>query len=162
MDDALALPAQAGNIVDEWASVKAPPAPALKPVTVDPKTTALLMLDFMNQNCGNRPRCVATIPAMKKLLTEARAKGVMVICADRGQGDVRRRRRSKVAPVAGEPIVKVRAADKFLNTDLEKMLKDKGIQDRDRGRHVGERRRALYGERAAFVRDSMSSHPSTA
>ena len=29
---ALALPAQAGNIIDEWASVKAPAAPALKPV----------------------------------------------------------------------------------------------------------------------------------
>ena len=27
----LALPAHAGNIVDEWASVKAPAAPALKP-----------------------------------------------------------------------------------------------------------------------------------
>src|SRR6185312_6502291 len=33
------LPAKAGDIVDEWASVKAPPPPALKPVTVDPKTT---------------------------------------------------------------------------------------------------------------------------
>ena len=46
---------QAANIIDEWASVKAPPAPTLKPVTVDPKTTALLMLDFMNQNCSKRP-----------------------------------------------------------------------------------------------------------
>ena len=53
--------------------MKAPPAPALKPVTVDPKTTALLMLDFMNQNCGKRPRCLASIPAMKKLLADARA-----------------------------------------------------------------------------------------
>ena len=60
---ALALPATAANIVDEWASVKAPAAPALKPVTVDPKTTALLMLDFMNQNCGQRPRCLDTIAA---------------------------------------------------------------------------------------------------
>ena len=39
---ALALPTHAANIVDEWASVKAPAAPALKPVTVDPKTDALL------------------------------------------------------------------------------------------------------------------------
>src|SRR5215475_4802591 len=75
----LALPADAANIVDEWASVKPPAAPALKPVTVDPKTTALLMLDFMNQNCGQRPRCLDTIPAMKKLLTEARANKVPVI-----------------------------------------------------------------------------------
>jgi hypothetical protein len=44
---AFALPAQAANIVDEWASAKAA-APALKPVAVDPKTTALLMLDFVN------------------------------------------------------------------------------------------------------------------
>ena len=77
---ALAVPsARAANIIDEWASVKAPPAPELKPVTVDPKTTALLMLDFINQNCTNRPRCIASIPAMKKLLTEARAKGVTVV-----------------------------------------------------------------------------------
>jgi hypothetical protein len=40
------FPAHATNIVDEWASTKAPPAPELKAVTVDPKTTALLMLDL--------------------------------------------------------------------------------------------------------------------
>lgn len=39
---ALTLPARANNIVDEWTSIKAPAAPTLKPVTVDPKTTALL------------------------------------------------------------------------------------------------------------------------
>lgn len=32
----------------------------LKPVTADAKTTALLMLDFVNPNCTNRPRCVAS------------------------------------------------------------------------------------------------------
>lgn len=44
---ALVAPTHAANIVDEWANVKAPKAPELKAVTVDPKTTALLMLDFM-------------------------------------------------------------------------------------------------------------------
>lgn len=47
---AVVLPApaaQAQTIIDEWASVMVPPPPELKPVTVDPKTTALLMLDFM-------------------------------------------------------------------------------------------------------------------
>ena len=33
----------ARTIVDEWADVKAPPAPALKNVAVDTKTTALLI-----------------------------------------------------------------------------------------------------------------------
>jgi|SRR5512135_1154861 hypothetical protein len=74
-----AICAQAADIVDEWASVKAPAAPALKPVTADAKTTALLMLDFMNQNCGKRPRCIATLPAMSKLLAGARAHKLLVV-----------------------------------------------------------------------------------
>ena len=122
---ALALPAHAANIVDEWASMKAPDAPTLKPVTIDPKTTALLMLDFMNQNCGKRPRCLDTIPAMKKLLTEARAHKVPVvysIIANSTPADVIK----DVAPAADEPHV-LSGPDKFLRTDLEKILKDKGI-----------------------------------
>ena len=122
---ALSMPAQAANIVDEWATMKAPAAPALKPVTVDPKTTALLMLDFMNQNCGKRPRCLDTIPAMKKLLGEARAHKVAVvysIIANSTPADVLK----DVAPQADEPHV-LSGPDKFLNTNLEKILKDKGI-----------------------------------
>src|SRR5947207_1027621 len=37
----MTLPAWAGDITTEWASVKPPPAPQLKAVTVDPKTTAV-------------------------------------------------------------------------------------------------------------------------
>ncbi len=122
---AVALPAQAADIVGEWASVKTPPPPALKAVTVDPKTTALLMLDFMNQNCGQRPRCLATIPAMKKLLGVARAAKATVvysIIANTTPADVIK----DVAPEASEPHVQS-GPDKFLHTDLEKILKDKGI-----------------------------------
>jgi nicotinamidase-related amidase len=121
----LTLPAQAANIVDEWAGVKAPPVPELKPVRVDAKTTALLMLDFMNQNCGKRPRCLAEIPAMKKLLGDARAAKVAVvysIIANTTTADVI----ADVAPQADEPFVQS-GPDKFLRTDLEKILKDKGI-----------------------------------
>src|ERR1700689_1310475 len=75
----LAAPARAQNIIEQWTSVKTPPPPALKPVTVDPKTTALLMLDFMNQNCGKRPACVASIPAMENLLAAARAAKASVV-----------------------------------------------------------------------------------
>jgi nicotinamidase-related amidase len=118
-------PVYAANIIDEWASVKAPPAPALKPVTVDAKTTALLMLDFMNQNCGKRPACVASLPAVKKLLAEARAHKLTVVyslIAKTTTADVIK----DVAPAAGEPSV-LSGPDKFLRTDLEKILKDKGI-----------------------------------
>ncbi len=121
-----AAPAFAGNVIDDWASIKTPPAPQLKAVTVDPKTTALLMLDFMNQNCGKRPACVASIPAVKKLLMEARAAKVAVvysIIAKTTTADVIK----DVAPAADEPHVQA-GPDKFLNTDLAKILKDKGIQ----------------------------------
>ena len=120
------LPAMAGDIVSEWASIKAPAAPALKPVTVDAKTTALLMLDFMKQNCGKRPRCVASIPAMKKLLAAARAAkapGIYSIIPNSTPADVL----PDLAPQAGEPHV-LSGPDKFLNTDLDKILKDKGIK----------------------------------
>jgi nicotinamidase-related amidase len=121
---ALAPSAQAADIVDEWASVKAPAAPALKPVTVDPKTTALLMLDFMKQNCGQRPRCVATLPAMKKLLADARAAKATVIYSIIANSTI-----ADVLPdvaAQGEPSVQA-GVDKFLRTDLEKILKDKNI-----------------------------------
>ncbi|MGH6684603.1 MAG: isochorismatase family protein [Pseudolabrys sp.] len=123
---ALVLPAQAANIVDEWASAKPPAAPTLKPVMVNPKTTALLMLDFMNQNCGKRPACLASIPAVKKLLGEARTAKMTVIyslIANTTTADVIK----DIAPESGEPHV-LAGPDKFLHTDLEKILKDKGIK----------------------------------
>jgi nicotinamidase-related amidase len=118
--------AGAQTIVDKWASVAAPPPPALKEVTVDPKTTALLMLDFMSQNCGKRPTCVASLPTMKKLLANARAAKVPVvysIIANSTTADVM----PDVAPLGHEPWVQA-GPDKFINTDLAKILKDKGIQ----------------------------------
>ena len=119
------LPTQAANIIDEWASVKAPAAPALKPVTVDSKTYALLVIDMVNETCNAkaRPRCVATIPAIQKLLNDARAKGMTIIYS---LGPAGNNFVEALAPKSGEPIVKS-GADKFVNTELEKMLKDKGI-----------------------------------
>ncbi|WP_162826934.1 isochorismatase family protein [Pseudolabrys taiwanensis] len=113
------------NIVDQWSSIPAPAPPALKPVTVDPKTTALLMLDFMPANCGKNERCLATLPAMKKLLERARAAKMPVVytvIANTTAADVLK----DVAPLPGEPSV-LSGPDKFVRTDLEKILKDKGV-----------------------------------
>jgi nicotinamidase-related amidase len=122
-----ATAASAQTIVDEWATVKAPPAPELRPVTIDPKTTALLMLDFVKQICSPqaRPRCVASLPRVQRLLTQARAKGVQVVHSLAGQSvaDIW----PEVAPVQGEPAVSS-GPDKYMNTDLEKILKEKGIK----------------------------------
>ena len=124
---AMSLPAQASDIIAEWASVKAPPPPAVKAVKVDPKTTALLMLDFLKQNCGVRPRCVATVPVAKKLLDEARAAHATVIYSYFANHTAKDILDKGLMPKRGEPSV-TSFADKFIDTDLEKMLKDKGIK----------------------------------
>jgi nicotinamidase-related amidase len=120
---------RATSVIDNWASVKAPSAPELKSVTVDPKTTALLMLDYVKQLCNPQryARCPQRLPVVKKLLDQARANGVMVvyttaIIPDSGRADID----PNVAPIADEPFVKS-YLNKFLNTNLEKILKDKGI-----------------------------------
>ncbi len=120
-------PAIAASVIDEWASVKAPPAPELKPVTVDAKTTALLMLDFLKANCGKRPRCIATLPAVKKLLGEARAAKATVIYTFYGKYTAADMVDNGLAPAPGERSV-TSFASKFQNTDLDKMLKDKDIR----------------------------------
>jgi nicotinamidase-related amidase len=120
------LSSAAQTIVDEWNTVKAPPAPELKSVTIDPKVTALLILDIQKQNCNmeRRPRCVASVPKIQGLLARTRAKGVPVIYS-LGTGtaaDIYQ----EVAPLGGEPVV-TSGPDKFLGTDLEKILKERGI-----------------------------------
>jgi nicotinamidase-related amidase len=120
--------AQTKDVIEEWAAVKAPPPPALKPVTIDSKATALLVLDIVKQTCNaeRRPRCLDTVPKIQGLLKEARTKGMAVvhsITTASTPADISK----DVAPLEGEPIVQA-PADKFFKTDLEKILKDKGIK----------------------------------
>jgi len=120
-------PVAAQTIVDEWASVK-PPAPIeLKSVKVDPRTTAFLVLDLIKPTCNaeRRPRCLASLPKVEKFLAEARAKGVPVVHSITSavtSADIA----PQVAPKEGEPVVSA-PANKFIRTDLDKILKDKGV-----------------------------------
>ena len=126
----LSLPAFAGDITTEWTSVKAPPAPELKPVTVDPKTTALLVLDFMKANCGVRPRCVASVPNVKKLIDGARAHDMMVFYTLVGQDPTPAGMVDQsLVPRATEfRIQGSGGADKFIGSNLDQGLKDRGIK----------------------------------
>jgi nicotinamidase-related amidase len=124
------MPALANDITTEWASVKPPPVPELKPVTVDPKTTAFLMLDFMKGNCGVRPRCIATVPSVKRLLEEARAHDMMVFYTLVGNDPTPA---GMIDPSLAPRPTEFRiqgsgGADKFINSNLDQGLKDKGIK----------------------------------
>jgi nicotinamidase-related amidase len=115
------------DILDEWASVKAPPPVQIKPVKIDsPQTTALLVMDFVQRNCGERPRCVATMPAVSKFLARARAANLLVIYTT-GPGGKITDTLPQVQPLGNEPVFTTNA-DKFFNTGLEQLLKDKGIK----------------------------------
>src|SRR5262249_30656268 len=117
------------DIIAEWASVKLPPVPELKPVTVEPETTALLVLDMMKANCGARPRCLATVANVKKLLDAARAHEMMVAFNLTGAGKVEDMVDQSLAPRAGEFMIKGSGgADKFVNSNLDAGLKEKGIK----------------------------------
>jgi nicotinamidase-related amidase len=120
--------ATATSIVDEWSSVQVPPPPALKVPTIDRKTTALLLLDFNKQTCNaeRRPRCIASIPKVSRLLAAARAAGIPVLYTLGGGGapaDILK----ELAPATGEPVMSS-GADKFVGTELESLLKQKGIK----------------------------------
>ena len=132
-------PSSAQTIIDEWQSVKAPPAPELKSVTLDPKTTALLVIDMIKQTCNEqrRPRCVVAIPKIEKLLAAARASGVTVIYSlfpspspATFPNPVISDYVPALAPKGNEPVVTA-FVDKFMlgdkDTGLQKILKDKGI-----------------------------------
>jgi nicotinamidase-related amidase len=122
------------TIIDDWNTIKAPAAPQLKPVDVDTSDTALLLLDFNGAqdpskgpcNTKTKPRCIASLPKVAKLMNEARKSGVPVIYSITGgaaKGDIA----EALAPEADDPIVQS-GANKFINTDLEKILSDRHIK----------------------------------
>ena len=122
-----AAPAQ--TIIDEWSAAKLPPPPQLKPVTIDPKATALLVMDFTVQTCtqAKRPRCASSVPKVKKLVEAARAKGALIIYSVAVPKSVPGDILKDLAPAAGEEVLPPLGPDKFIHSDLEKTLHDKGI-----------------------------------
>lgn len=118
------------DVITEWKNVALPAEPEIKPAQVEAATTALLLLDFTTQTCTQerRPRCAAQVPGLAKLLADARARNMFVIysvaTAGSGRSDI-------LAPLAAresDPVLPPLGPDKFINSDLEKMLKERGIQ----------------------------------
>lgn len=113
------------TIIDEWNTVSVPPAPKLKSVTVDPKTTALLVLDMETSICKS-PRCIASIHNIYNLLMKSRNNGMLVVYSLIPTGNPQDIFR-QLAPLPGDPIVKSNV-DKFYKTNLQEILQKKGIK----------------------------------
>jgi nicotinamidase-related amidase len=126
----LATPLGAQTIVEEWAGAKFPPPPQLKPAKVEARDAVLLVMDFTTQTCSSqrRPRCAASVPKIAKLIGAARAKGVLVIYSIAGQGATPASIVPELAPAVGETVLPALGPDKFIGSDLEQMLKARGIK----------------------------------
>ena len=71
------------TVIDIWDEVAPPPAPQIRPVDLDPKSSALLVLDLQNGNCNSerRPRCVDKFygTELAEILQEAGVETVFLV-----------------------------------------------------------------------------------
>jgi nicotinamidase-related amidase len=122
--------AGAQTIIDDWSQAKLPAPPQLKPVTLMAKETALLVMDFTVQTCTveRRKRCADSVPKVKNFVEAARGKGTLIIYSVAVPNSVPTDVLKDLAPAAGEQVLPPLGPDKFIASDLEKTLHDKGIK----------------------------------
>jgi nicotinamidase-related amidase len=120
----------AADVISDWNTAVAPPAPELKEVTIDPATTAVLFLDIMKGGCTARPRCVAAVPNMKRLYDEAREHNMVVwysLVGSQGKATPDDIMDPAIKPRAGE-WYRQGGPDKFMGSTLQPTLRQAGIK----------------------------------
>lgn len=102
----------------------APPDPVS--VVLDPATTALLIFDIVDPICTRQPNCKTKMaPAIAALLTRARQAGVTVGYGTRAP--TMSKWLPEILPLPGDIKIESQAQDRFYKTDLDNLLKAKGI-----------------------------------
>ncbi|MEW6594203.1 MAG: isochorismatase family protein [Thermodesulfobacteriota bacterium] len=120
--------AEEKNLLDLWGEIKAPPPVKIQPAQLDPKSSALLILDIEEWTCNKerRPRCPESVPRIRALLDQARQHGIAVVYSLTMKGSPQTILPG-VQPVGEAPVVQS-GVDKFYNTELEKILADRKIR----------------------------------
>jgi nicotinamidase-related amidase len=96
-------------------------------VTLDPKTTALLLLDYVETICTPQPNCKdRMLPAITPFIDRVRAAGLTVAYGTREESMTKWLK--EVAPATGDIKIVSKAQDRFYSTDLDQTLKAKGIK----------------------------------
>jgi nicotinamidase-related amidase len=87
-------------------------------------------MDFTVQTCTveRRKRCADSVPKVKKFVDAAREHGALIIYSVAVPNSVSADVLKDLTPAAGEQVLPPLGPDKFINSDLEKTLKDKGIK----------------------------------
>src|SRR5215510_12713229 len=108
-------------------TLQMPATPEPARVTLDPKTTALMVLDYVEDICNNQASCkTKMLPAMTPFMERVRKAGITVAYGTRAQNMAHWLK--EVAPAGNDIKVINTAQDRFYNTDLDKQLKAKGIK----------------------------------
>ena len=107
-------------------TLQMPAMPDPARITLDSKTTALMVLDYVEDICATQPKCRSQmLPAMTPFMERVRKAGLIVAYGTRAQNMTHWLK--EVAPVEGDIKIVNTAQDRFYNTDLDKLLKAKGI-----------------------------------
>jgi nicotinamidase-related amidase len=107
-------------------SLQLPSPPDPVAVTLDPATTALLIFDIVDPICTRQPNCTGKmVPAIAALLARARKAGVTVAYGTRPP--TMSKWLPDVLPAPGDIKIESQAQDRFYKTDLDQLLKAKGI-----------------------------------
>src|SRR4029077_19463035 len=107
-------------------TLQMPALPAPVPVILNPKTTALLVFDYVEPICNSQPKCKGEmLPAMTPFMARVRKAGLVVAYGTLEENVPKWL--PEVAPLLGDINIVNTAQDRFYNTDLDKALKAKGI-----------------------------------
>ena len=118
--------AQAQSAGKPMQTLQMPAMPDPARVTLNPRTTALVVLDYVEDICATQPKCKSQmLPAMTPFMERVRKAGLVVAYGTRAQNMTHWL--PQVAPAEGDIKIVNTAQDRFYNTDLDKALKAKGI-----------------------------------
>ena len=108
-------------------TLQMPATPEPARVTLDAKTTALIVLDYVEDICAIQPSCKnQMLPAVVPFMERVRKAGLPLVYGTREQNKTHWLK--EVAPQAGDLQVFNVAQDRFFRTDLDKLLKERGIK----------------------------------
>ena len=118
---------QNARAAGKMVTLQMPAIPDPARVTLDPKTTALMVLDYVEPICNSQPSCKdKMLPAIAPFMERVRKAGLTVAYGTREQNMSKWLK--EVAPTPSDIKVINTAQDRFYNTDLDKALKAKGIK----------------------------------
>lgn len=122
-----AAQAPAGGAAPAMITVQMPAPPAPVAVALKAATTALFVSDVVAPICNTQPaKCVeGMVPKIAALLARARKAGLLVVYSTQDANMAKWM--PAIAPAARDPLIPSKGQDRFYSTELDNVLKAKGI-----------------------------------